>query len=1385
MPPSRRQSAVAAHEHVTDQIDDEHELLPEIAALRSNWRWAAVCHILTFFKRILGAFEPVSLKDLENDICTGTKVVLPRLLGRLLYQLNQDRKIEYVTLIPSQCMLLIIAPSADNWQPYLRRAYLRRSPATTPFPTESPDELEYSWDWFSLDSHGKMDSLHTVCEWFFQTSHRIRHLMRDDDETAQWRLEPLGFDAARDAYWYFGGDRLWVQHRLGAPMSSRSGLKRKRTDGPTTSRKRPALEAVQVSTKPAPRTTRTSIRAGGPEDDADGSADRANRASRRAKARDEDWESVPDGWLQSEGTAGSSMASSPQPDEDYEDRDKAESNDATTVDGGVCEQAQTTSETAGEDVDMKLLRQSEERETVQDDVAKVYGLDSGSELTELTSSESEDGDSEAHRSGADSSEAEANAAERGETGLQETPPGFVEWDTECVTRRDWESVLSRFQHSSNYQEKLLYRRLTNTVWPLVMEQHRQEDEQLRALNDAAPAIKRSSRLANRDNEKHQRDPGKAGAGAKSSASQHDDVDTPAGEATTSAKAGRAARAEQRAKKAAEDRVKRENDDGDADSDDNANDNSYEPDAGEHKPPVTRKADTRRRPSRALKKEDKDDGPSKSLSQLQSGEDTKMDAITDAATSVKLENQDSPESPSRKKARRTYDEDEDDDDDEELTEEDYDDINDEDYDEDEEDWELDCEICGKKGRNLKDGLAVACCEKCNKWQHMKCHDELDEKAGRKPRNWEAIDFICRRCSSKDRNRSPKKTSSHESTQPHAGNHSGGPGQFQNNHQSVSISPQIQQEILRRCRRQDGSVDEVAARQMQVQYMQQLQQQQLQQQQLVHQHAMQLQNGGSSQFTPEQLRHLQIQQQMRQQQQHLLQQQQQQQAQAQQAMLLQQHQQLARQQSFVAPGQSMNPAMFPQQQQQLMQQQLARQNSMPMPGMPGMPGINPAMQLAHQQQIARRSSIDSLSPQSATFGGPVNPGHIGGAGFGQHQQQPFAPQGMMTSPPAQFGGVGMQAQMAMQMGQRPASNSPVHSFNGNTAFGQPGTPSIDPSTMRQHSNSPMMQPPAMVGPSISGQQQVQLTFAQQYYPPGHPMHPQQQAQLNLLHQKHQGGIGLGPQERAWVKEIQAASQMWQRQQMTMNQGWDAMGGGMGGMGMGPGMNVGSMPLTQNPGMQFGQQQLPQNPAQGFGMPMAQMAQMPQQVMGMPGAQMQQPLGMATPMQMGSPMQVQGMHSPMQQQPPFMAPARPPSQANSHSQSPVSQQGAFSIPPRPPSQAQSLHSHSQSPLQQQLPGDLQQSLQQNMTQPYQQPGTPQQIQQVSTPAAAITPVQQILAPAPEQAAAPTPMSQEAGIPSSAPVATTREPLADPAAAEGVSQPVSTTVSSDGQVAAVASAS
>ncbi|PLW19333.1 hypothetical protein PCASD_15213 [Puccinia coronata f. sp. avenae] len=80
------------------------------------------------------------------------------------------------------------------------------------------------------------------------------------------------------------------------------------------------------------------------------------------------------------------------------------------------------------------------------------------------------------------------------------------------------------------------------------------------------------------------------------------------------------------------------------------------------------------------------------------------------------------------------------------------------------WELNCEICGVIGINMDDGSEVICCDQCEIWQHLVCHDRADEIIKRPKRDWATADFICSNCSGVPIARAVKKLRTHINGKP---------------------------------------------------------------------------------------------------------------------------------------------------------------------------------------------------------------------------------------------------------------------------------------------------------------------------------------------------------------------------------------------------------------------------------------------------------------------------------------------------------------------------------------------------------------------------------------------------------------------------------------------
>ncbi|KAJ1020092.1 hypothetical protein NDA16_004372 [Ustilago loliicola] len=68
-------------------------------------------------------------------------------------------------------------------------------------------------------------------------------------------------------------------------------------------------------------------------------------------------------------------------------------------------------------------------------------------------------------------------------------------------------------------------------------------------------------------------------------------------------------------------------------------------------------------------------------------------------------------------------------------------------EEDEEWELNCEVCGKAAISPPDeDDEIVCCEQCSVWQHIKCWDAFDRQVLglKKKRDWESVDFYCSKC-----------------------------------------------------------------------------------------------------------------------------------------------------------------------------------------------------------------------------------------------------------------------------------------------------------------------------------------------------------------------------------------------------------------------------------------------------------------------------------------------------------------------------------------------------------------------------------------------------------------------------------------------------------------
>ncbi|KAK0480265.1 hypothetical protein IW261DRAFT_1477011 [Armillaria novae-zelandiae] len=694
----------------------------ELVVLRTNWKWAALSQFFFTFSQLM-AMDDLSLNDIEEDLVQGNNIYLPRVMQRLLYTLSYDRKV-----------------TSNNWQTALRKQYYKRDPAANPigpepFPSASklntrttslvtpdpqsraktedselvdkvknetpatsvpPEEIrsdagqneetlksetpalqelaqeEESRDWLELSMLEKLDSMHLLMEWQFQNATRLRTLMKSDDDLANWRIEPIGYDAKRNAYWLVGADRLWIQREPPRPPRSSKSLKRKRPEPKTKTKKGKAVTTKRARIEPPRKRGKGKAKAKEPSPPV-GRRGRAAKAqanmkldaqarelaelNRQAAARDRSdsglrtssrRQAAPTPKSTPRGTRNSARLRGAQNDDEWQAVPEEWLNETANGSRNTRSKSakKTGLESEGSSIsDLTDLSEEESEEKPEDEGEEDD--DDDDEADEEVADQEEDRED-------DEDEPPEPVVEQPEEQYQ-VPADFIEWETICVTLNEWEHIAERWQNATHYAEKALYKVLTTSIVPVITEELR-EIVRKKKVEEAVVHRKRSSRIAIKESVREE---------ARQAIAKKVEEEE---------KMGRARRAEARQQKEEESRQRREN------------------------------AREQRRKEREAQ-EAKEEGESAGIAVDVVGNGAAVQANGRYTSNGVASGSRTPAG---------------------------------------EDWELDCEICLRRGINLDDGVPMMCCGSCSKWQHISCHDQADVRSGRPRRNWEQVEFICRNC-----------------------------------------------------------------------------------------------------------------------------------------------------------------------------------------------------------------------------------------------------------------------------------------------------------------------------------------------------------------------------------------------------------------------------------------------------------------------------------------------------------------------------------------------------------------------------------------------------------------------------------------------------------------
>ncbi|KAG8954269.1 hypothetical protein FRC04_000494 [Tulasnella sp. 424] len=669
MPPRRAQ-----RKEPTPEIEPEQAALtPNHHFLRTNVKWAAICqYIVTFFPAI--GVPEFTVQVLEDDLANSTFTIIPKLMHKMLYTTTLDRRI-----------------NSETWEIYLRKQLVKRDSEMNPMGDD--DE---PIDWVDLSVESKLDVFSRIIEWPFYNPTRLRQQMNDDDNFARWRAEPIGHDQQRNAYWFIGGERLWIQRskepprvrkpkpkpkkktaapkadalpkRRGRPPKSKPSLatesasaSRDSSSGPRTRRSKRA-SVIEASTRPAKRRRMLGTR--------------ISSRLHRNEELDEEWQQIPEEWM-------------PKSDEDS----SYSEGESKMAESKASRSSKRLNPVETDDNDSDLTELSDEAASKSDE-AEEAEKDEGSDAEESDEGtrEADGEDEEAKEEGKEGTDAAKQEKAPATTWMSPDDPNWVEWETICVTLEEWKEFVAKFKGSNSTYERQLYRRLTKEFLPYVEEvfEERQriaEEKRMQELKvhqevESYVGRKRSTRLAIIESSKEKQ------------------REEEAAKAEEDAKHDRARRVEAREQKQVSERERRE--------------------LEREKRRQERELQELLETQKAAEDEEKEKVTAAKLAAMQEARSTSGANRPIRKSRAAISYTQSPNGTPPPAERES--------------------------------WELACEICGKKGWNIDDGKVITACERCAKWQHTECHDKADDQAGRPRRDWSKVEFLCKSC----QKRKPRKS-----------------------------------------------------------------------------------------------------------------------------------------------------------------------------------------------------------------------------------------------------------------------------------------------------------------------------------------------------------------------------------------------------------------------------------------------------------------------------------------------------------------------------------------------------------------------------------------------------------------------------------------------------
>ncbi|GAA5985421.1 hypothetical protein JCM5350_007760 [Sporobolomyces pararoseus] len=553
-------------------------------------------------------------------------------------------------------------------------------------------EEQRAVEWKDLSLETKIDAIYNVCEWHMvDPDKQFRKYLQFDGESAWQRLEPIGLDSSENYYYHLSDDRLWVQRPIPSPEQARL---------------MGCPEPPSPIVKPK---NLLGLRAGPRDKSKKGTVTGTVRFKLRRDPKTGEFKQIKD----EEDLTTPSIKKKKDEDEDFMGEDDGE-------------------------VSKPLDQRTIEQDDGEDLFAELEEHEREKKLEERTSKQTRDQEQQRELT-------EWEKQVWSERWRAENTPGFNEWEAVCINLEDWKNFAQKFESTDNQDEVDL--RQYALDWIPEYEKILAERERNLQEEQAAAATRRATTRGTRDStmdtvaklaaeeaalaEKFTR----VTRGQLSSSHDDNNKQQVLGESR-----------EERLKKREEEKRAREE----------AEEQKMLDQVRERE-----REEARARNGGVLPYEMMNDQEKAAFDAEREREQKRLEKEAEKKKREDVKRQRAKERRAELKAEKEAQE-------AELAEFE-DQINPEpayvpppvqQYHQpavaaaaplavplnEEPPWYTDCEVCGRQGWNIDDGVETICCEQCEEWQHLPCHIQRDALEGRQPVNYsdDAYKFYCIRC-----------------------------------------------------------------------------------------------------------------------------------------------------------------------------------------------------------------------------------------------------------------------------------------------------------------------------------------------------------------------------------------------------------------------------------------------------------------------------------------------------------------------------------------------------------------------------------------------------------------------------------------------------------------